>query len=147
MTGSGLTVHYLSILIRNMLSFVHVLNLVPTMLEIAFSGIEILKTFKGAHPKKFPRRRGPKAPCWFSGLLYSTCWLCQLLLLKPLTPFFHQHCQKKDNYAHWYQFKLVELVCLLIHLLGFSPAFSWQHDKSLAWEIRTLLVAEVQEQP
>lgn len=50
-------------MIRNVLSYVHVLNLVPTMLEIAFSGIEILNIFKGAHPKKFPRRRGPKAPC------------------------------------------------------------------------------------
>lgn len=64
----------------------------------AFSGIEILKIFKGTHPKKFPRRRGPKAPCWFSWLLYSICWLRQLL--KPLTPFFHQHCQKKNMHIN-----------------------------------------------
>lgn len=149
MKSLGLTVHYLSIMIRNVLSFVHVLNLVPTMLKIAFSGIEILNIFKGAHPKKFPRRRGPKAPCWLGldsvGYFIQPAGYVNNIIETP-DPFFPS-ILPKEKYAHWYQFKLVKSVCYLIHLLGFSPAFSWQHDKSLAWEIRTLLVVEVQEQP
>lgn len=141
----GLTVHYLSIMIRNVLSYVHVLNLVPTMLEIAFSGIEILNIFKGAHPKNSPEEGDQKPLVDSVGYFIQPAGYVNNIIETP-DPFFPS-ILPKEKYAHWYQFKLVKSVCYLIHLLGFSPAFSWQHDKSLAWEIRTLLVAEVQEQP
>jgi len=137
----GLTVHYLSILIRNMLSFVHVLNLVPTTLEIAFSGIEILKILREHTPKNSLEEKSP--------LLIQSVTLFNLLttsIIETPDPFFPATLPK-EKYAHHYQFKLVKLVCHLIHLLGFSPAFSWPHDKSLAWESRMLLVVEVLEQP
>lgn len=107
------------------------------MMEIAFSGIENSKLFKGAHPQKIPRKNGTKSP-----LLIHLVTLFNLLA----TSIFQQHCQKKsmhiDISINW-----LKSVCHLIHLLGFSPASSWQHDKSLAWEIHMLLVVEVLEQP
>ena len=85
-------------MIRNVLSYVHVLNLVPTMLEIAFSGIEILNIFKGAHPKKFPRRRGPKALVDSVGYFIQPAGYVNNIIETP-DPFFPS-ILPKEKYAH-----------------------------------------------
>ena len=92
----GLNVHYFPTLIRNILSFVHILKLVLKMLEIAFSGIEISKFPKGACPQKIPWKKGTKSPLLIQSVTLFNLLAMSIILLKPLTPIFHHHCQKKN---------------------------------------------------
>lgn len=86
-------------MIRNVLSYVHVLNLVPTMLEIAFSGIEILNIFKGAHPPKNSLEEGDQKP-----LVDSVSYFIQPAgyvnnIIETPDPFFPL-ILPKEKYAH-----------------------------------------------
>ena len=84
-------------MIRNVLSYVHVLNLVPTMLEIAFSGIEILNiNFLREHIPKNSLEEGDQKPLLIQSVTLFNLLATSTILLKPLTPFFHQYCQKKN---------------------------------------------------
>ena len=91
------------------------------MMEIAFSGIENSKLFKGAHPQKIPRKNGTKSP-----LLIHLVTLFNLLATSIFieTPdVFFPATLPKEKYAHWYQYKLVKVSLSPYSPFGFFTSF------------------------